>query len=967
MRLTFVITAIVVLVAPASGQGSGGVEGRVVAKRTLEPLVGVNIVIAGLNRGTATDIDGAFSISDLAEGAYPIVARFVGFKTETITTTVSAGATAVLNFEMEEDRLLLDELVVTGLGTSVERRKLSANVEVLHLREIETAPVMTVGQLLQGRVPGASVRMQSAQPGLGSVISFRGVKSVSADQTPAIYIDGVRVDNNSNTSLSLGGQRTSALSELLTSDIERIEIAMGGAASTLYGSEAANGVIQIFTKQGTPGQNRVVIRSEQGIDVPDTKFVQDTDFAYAEMVTDPSSAVFGQGSFLRDVFLRTGHFQNYYVGVSGGGDAATYNVSGRVQNSTGIQPSNESTIYALRSNVQSRLGRALNVGFSGSYVRSGFERLHAGNAIFDPYSTFGVGAALVLTGADTFDEALRLQLLPEVTEQVDRFTISAKARYEPSRLFKSGLTVGLDSRTSHQRVFLPIEYDAVSDRERGEIRRFDRDFLAMTVEYVGTISYPREGRIKSDLTFGVQGFREDSDYIQVVAQTFALPGTEDISQAGEVDVSETRSEVFNGGIFVREQVGFRDRLYADAGLRLDGSTSFGGDVGLQGYPSFGLAYTLSDNAVFQRWFGNTWSHMKLRISYGETGRFPKPFDRDVTFGGDSFRGESAPFFENPGNLDLKPERTRTVEGGFDAALLSDNIGIRLTAFSATTSDALFLVPEQPSTGRGLQLRNLGQIENKGIELGLDADVHWSKAVSLSLGLTYSWLRNEVTDIGDGPEFSVAGDGISAISRVAVGHPVGEWYASTPIDSNGDGLQDAFEYQFAGSTPYPTQFGSLSANLSVYRNLSLFATADWSLGARTADHTVWVSEIFGLERAVLPERFDTDGNSVGNYNTEGAGVFILQNGDFLKIREVSARYSLPSRVTKLLGLHSAVVFSSVRNLVTFVRQDLVDPELAGLSWAAALYNGGESTLELGGEQLHTLSPPRQIRFGFEIVF
>ena len=305
----------------------------------------MNVVIEALTQGAATDVDGSYTIEDVPEGTHEVSARFVGYGDDQATVDVQAGETTTQNFALGEDLLMLDELVVTGTGGSVERRKLSADVSVLNIRDIEEAPVTSVDQLLQGRVAGASVRMQSAQPGQGALVNLRGITSVFGSQTPVIYIDGVRVDNASGTSLSGGGETTSALAELLTNDVERVEITKGGAASTLYGSDAANGVIQIFTKRGNIGDPTITFRTEQGLDTPVTKFLNDTGFAFGQdedsPVNDPESDDFGQGNFIADEFLKNGYFQNYYVGVNGGREGLRYNVSGRAQNTTGVQPSNE--------------------------------------------------------------------------------------------------------------------------------------------------------------------------------------------------------------------------------------------------------------------------------------------------------------------------------------------------------------------------------------------------------------------------------------------------------------------------------------------------------------------------------------------------------------------------------------------------------------------------------------------------
>ena len=552
----------------AVAQQTGTLKGRITDARDGLPLPGANVGIPELlNKGAASDVSGHYTIEDVPVGTHTVVTRFVGYREVTVTVTIRAGEAFVQDFVLEEDFLNLDEIVVTGQGASVEKRRLSSDVSVLNIRDIESAPVASIDQLLQGRVPGASVRAQSAQPGQGMNINFRGITSAFASQTPVIYIDGVRVDNRSGTSLSNGGEETSALSELLTSDIERVEITRGGAASTLYGSDAANGVIQIFTKRGISGEPIVTFRTDQGVDIADTKFVQDTGFSFPSTTTDPDHPDFGKTSFLEDEFLQNSYFQNYYGSISGGVQDLTYHVSGRIQDAEGVQPNNSSTLYSLRGNVQASISEQVGVSFIGSYTRSNFQRLNNGTAIADPYTSFQVGDAYFFSGADNFDEALRRFLLPSISEGVNRFTIASTATYRPSALFSSRLTAGIDSRYNEQRNLEPAEFDIIGGNDSGLIERFNRDYSVVTLEYAGTINYPREGQITSSFTFGAQGFREETSIVQATGETFGLPGTEDIGEAGNISADENRSQVFNGGFYFKELVGFQDRIFLDVGVR----------------------------------------------------------------------------------------------------------------------------------------------------------------------------------------------------------------------------------------------------------------------------------------------------------------------------------------------------------------------------------------------------------------
>ena len=224
----------------------------------------------------------------------------------------------------------------------------------------------------------------------------------------------------------------------------------------------------------------------------------------------------------------------------------------------------------------------------------------------------------------------------------------------------------------------------------------------------------------------------------------------------------------------------------------------------------------------------------------------------------------------------------------------------------------------------------------------------------------------MTDIGGVADFNVGGSGVRAQQRVSEGHPIGEWRARTPYDSNNDGLLDDSEFRFTGDTPYPTQTGAFNTSLTLFRNLTIFALADWARGAKIFDWSSHWASFNGLERTVLPDRFDLDGNADGKFSTTSGGVFLLKDGDYLKLREVSVRYALPRTMMQRLGLTSASVFGTVRNLYTFSGQDLLDPEISGVSSNSSATEAVDG-LELGGEQSSTLSPPRQFRLGIEIVF
>lgn len=960
--------ALVVGAAPTAVDAqTGTVVGQVVDAQSGRPLSDAQISVTGTGRGSLSNAAGRFTILNVPVGTQTLRVVLIGYAAQEQSVTVSAGQTATATFRMAQDAIALEELVVTGVGQETERRRLTTSVDVLSAEEISQIPVTSVDQLLQGRVAGATVNAQSAQAGTASLINFRGVSSVFGSQTPVIYVDGVRVDNSQSTAAGTGGEQSSALADLLTSDIERIEITKGGAASTLYGSDAATGVIQIFTRKGRPGEARFTFRTEYGVDQPELKYMFDTPLTFPDIVEAGEVSP----TFMEDNYWKTGNSINNYLGISGGSDQMTYNVSGRIQNEDGVQPKNESTIYAVRGGMTANVSDNVTVNASGNYTRSSYGRLFNGTAIADPLTTFEVGDALFFSGAQSLQEALDIFLSPDIDETVNRFIFSGGLAWQITPSWFARLNTGLDYRGNQQRIEQPIGF--TPGEPTGQLTRYDRTFTSFTLDAATGYSWrSADGDIGNDLSIGAQGFREDLSIISSTGVGFALPGAPDFDQAADITSFEANQEVFTGGIYVDESLDLWNRLTLNAGVRFDASTSFGDEVNVETYPKAGISYLVSNEEFFPE-FGGFLNQFKIRGAYGETGKPPLPFTKDRSFNAISFRGESAPRFSNPGNEDLRPERTSTVEFGFDASLWNDRIGLDFTYFDATTTDALFDVPEQPVTGQGNQYRNLGEISNKGIELAWSLQVLNTSTFAWSLGGTYQTVDNRIIDMGSAAPFGAEGGqkrvcgpphdcipdqpGLEEL-------PVGAWYVSTPVDTNGDGLADGSELQFTGGQPTPKNSGSFNTSLRIGQSWSLSALADFARGHQVFDWgSVW-STFNGIyrreeiESVTFPVRYRADGTEVGKFSQSAARSAFVYDGDWFKVREVSVRYEVPERFATSVRADRATLYASGRNLWIWSANDLIDPELNGLS------GGG---LALGGESSITASVPRRFRFGVELVF
>lgn len=968
------ILAVAVPAAPVQAQ-TGVIQGQVLDGASRRPLGNAQVLVAGTGIGQLTNSSGNFLLLNVPAGEQTVQVTLIGYTEAEQTVTVSAGQTASVDFELGSTAISLNEIVVTGVGAETTRRALGTSVEVLSAEDFELAPVQSVDQLLQGRVAGATVNATSAQPGTGSLINFRGVSSVFGAQTPVIYVDGVRVDNDQSTAAGTGGEQSSALADLLTSDIERIEVTKGGAASTLFGSDAATGVIQIFTKKGTPGAPRITARVEHGLEMPELKYIFDMGVIFPERVESGEITE----RFMRDLYFKNDRTQNYYVGVSGGTADVTYSVSGRLEDRGGTQPRDASTNYNIRGGLQASLTEDFTLEFSGSYVRHNFERLYNGAAIADPLTTFEVGDALFFSGASTLHEALDIFLMPLIDESVNRFIFSAGARWNIRDDLTFKMTLGTDNRNNQQRTYQPIGF--TPGEPTGNLRRYDRNFTSVSLD--GGLTYAWEsagGTVGSSLTIGVQGFREDESVIFGNGRTFALPGTFDFGSAAVITAGEGNIEVFNGGVYVDEQLSLWDKLYVGGGFRVDAGSSFGDNIETELYPKATGSYILSDDISLP-----VVDELKLRAAYGQTGKFPGAFLKDRTFSATSFRGESAPRFANPGNEDLRPEKTSTIEAGIDAAFWGNRIGLDFTAYEARTTDALFQVPRQPVTGQGTQQENVGELLNRGVEVAINLQVLNTQFLAWSIGGTFNYNHNEVTDMGGVADFSVDNsqkrvtgcwtqeeEGNDDTCR---GGPVGAWWVTMPTDTNGDGLPDGSERNFTGTFPVPDKSGGVNTTISLGNDLTISALADWAGGHEVIDYgSIWATfnGIYRRERVrcgmdagsaegcayAFPTQYRADGTVRGKYSQSAARSAFLYDGDYFKIREVSVRYALPEAWVSLVNASRGTLYANGRNLWIWSVNEMIDGELSGL-------NGGG--LELGGESSITLSPNRTFRVGVEVVF
>jgi TonB-dependent SusC/RagA subfamily outer membrane receptor len=907
-------------------QDMGSIAGSVVDIKSGKPLAGANVYAKGALIGASTDADGFFLIKNVPMGDYILVAEYIGYYNSEKALIISSNEQAKVSFELSVSILELDAIVVTGTGTGVRKKELTTSISTISAAQIEAAPVESIDQLLQGRISGGQISTNSGMPGTGSRVRLRGITSANSSQTPVIYLDGIRLDNNDNFRLEqgTGGVAQNSLSDILVSDIERVEVIKGGAAATLYGSEAANGIIQIFTKKGYIGEPHLTFKVEQGFNAPETKYVLE--------------------DLTKDHILEDGHYQKYALTLTGGSSLLTYHLSGFLMGNDGVLPEDFNKQYSFRAGMQLFPGDDWQVKFSGGLVRDSYERMYNNNASVDLYGSVEQHSPDFFGDGLTEDQAvakIREYALPDINYNVNRFNIGATAEYDPGNIFSSRFTMGVDYRKNEERQFVPIAAAEVTGIDGGGLFRSDREYLTLTLDYAGTVRYPKSRDFSSTFTFGAQGFRVEDRESNVSATEFGLPGTDDFDNTANQTPLESNREVFNGGIYINEQLGYKEKLFFSAGLRVDGNTTFGDKVKSVAYPKFGLAYNITQESFWSGVFKETLNHLKFRVSYGETGNFPAPFTRDKTFLQGPFLDAVAANFGNPGNEDLEPERTKTIEFGVETSLLNERIGLEFNYFTETTDKALFLAPEQPSTGLGNQLRNVGSIENSGIELSVDAKVLAMSDFDVSIWGTYFSVDNEVTDLGDSQPFSIAGFAFLP-QRIEVGKPVGIFRTNIPND-------DGSFNTVLEKSPLPDFSYSFGITARLYKNWRVLIMGDGQSGGYSANLGKILRFLNGGE--VKGEQIPAGHNFVT------ASDIFIEDATFFKLREISVSYQFPQ---SYFGAQISLV-ASIRNVFILSKAKDFDPELSGAR------TGSVTGVDVGGININTISPPHQFRLTLQMGY
>jgi TonB-linked SusC/RagA family outer membrane protein len=839
-----------VLAAGPIAAQQGRITGRVTDAGSKEGLVAARLQVLGTSLVATTLQEGRYTINNVPAGSYEVRVFAVGYSASKQSVTVAAGQTVTLDFALNAVPVSLEEIVITATG---EQRKLELGHTVTSVRAdslVQYSPVTNISSLLQGKAAGVAILPSSGTTGTGTKIRIRGANSVSLTNEPLIVIDGAYTTRGTNSlSIGTGGQAPSRLNDLNPEDIQSIEVVKGPSAATLYGGDAANGVIVVTTKKGKAGRTQWAAWVEGGVlqdknDYPDNYKSYGRNLVNGVPTGNPVTCLLesiGRGvcaqdslttlNLLKDPVLTpigTGNRAQYGLSASGGTENVRYFVSGEYENETGTfklpdyererlleargvtelpdytERPNALDKISLRTNLNAALSSKTDVGVNVGYVSSTVILPQNDNNALGllPSGFFGRASAADTAGSSGWGFYKPGEIFSILREQsVERFTSSLQASSRATSWLTLRGTVGYDINNRKDYAFNETGLGPPFSTDYTQGRLDDNRFQtkSLTLDLGANANTRINESLSSRTSIGFQ-YVDARSIDNFAAGRGIASGIRTITGAATQFAGSADTRTKSMGLFLEEQLTFNDRLFLTLGVRADDASSIGKDYDVTLFPKASVSWLMSEEGFFPR--SDFLNLLRLRAAYGQSGLYPGTFDALVylnpTTAAINGVSASAVTIGGLGLSNLKPEHSTEYELGIDAGLWQDRLSVEFTYYNKTSDDALISRVLAPSLGVVTsRFENLGRVRNQGFELGLFAQPVRSNSVTWDISVTGSKLDNELLELGtiDGKEIPPI---VFGQQRHVPGYPLGGFWTRpyTYEDKNGDGLIDRTEVTMA---------------------------------------------------------------------------------------------------------------------------------------------------------------------------
>ncbi|MBB4079969.1 TonB-linked SusC/RagA family outer membrane protein [Lewinella aquimaris] len=909
-----------------------------------EPLIGVSVLVVGTTTGTVTDFDGNFTVN-VPDDRNALRLSYTGFVPQTVE--VSRGM-APVDITLDEDVANLEQVVVTGLASTIKRSNLANAVSVVSGEELTgVTSQQTVDGALYGKLTGVNIVQTSGAPGGGYAVRLRGVSSLSGNNQPLFIVDGVYISNvelpsgSRNASGANSASEESAsnrIADLNPDDIESIEVLKGASAAAIYGTRANAGVVIITTKKGVAGETKVSFNQDLGFntiikkvgrrtftaDQVEQEFGGTTPdqiaagkaaraaFEAAQArgeIFDYEDIIYGEKGFISDSRLR----------VSGGSDRTNFFVSGSYRDEDGIIKGTGYERFTARLNLTHQINDRLKIQSNTNFVRSSASRSFSGNENEGGLS-YGYTLAFTRDYVNLFPDEdgnypdnpnfsgnpLQTRDQTRNEEDINRVLQGINVNYrllqQDNQTLNLVLNGGLDFILSKTFVYVPENFQSQRGRQNGFLAEGKNDLFNYNYSAIAVHDYYTDSGINFTTQAGITYINQSADQL-LTQSTQLIPLQTNLGQGAAQEIDQTLLNVEEFGYVVQEEVNLYDRVILTGGLRFDKSSLNGDPNKFFTFPRASVAVNLNE---FDFWnTSGPIDQFKLRAAYGVTGNSAS-FGRLFTSLTNNNIGGRGGFTVDgqQGNSTLEPETSSEMEFGTDLGLFDNKVSLTATYYIRDVKDLLYDRSLPTSSGFSNEIRNDLDLRNRGFEFQLGLNPVREDNFYYRTTLNFWFNRSEITRLGvpDGSE----GEDIPSFvpPGVAFGLGLGTFYINegspiTGLWENVDGVPTQ-----TGDTEPDFQFG-WNNNFTLFQNLDINFLFHWREG----------SELLNLTRLLT-----NLGNTTPREYDDLTGF--IEDGSYFRLREAGINYRIPLNSDVIRGLKVGI---SGRNIFTITDYSSYDPE------------------------------------------
>lgn len=944
------------------------ITGTVTSATDKSAIPGVTVVIKGTTKGTVTDLNGIYSLE--APSTATLIFSFLGMQKQEI----SVNNRRQISVEMTEDRIDLGEIVVMGYNTE-SKKLISGSFGLVNQEEIKSIPLRTLEGVLQGKAAGVIINQNSGTPGGQNSIKLRGGSSINASNQPLIIIDGVPAITGSYGQIGYSGQEIDALSDINPNDIEQITILKDASATAIYGARASNGVILITTKKGSLQKTSINLNTSYGWQTVPKERLPELMNA-AQWNEYKGTDVQGIDTDWMSEILQVAPTSNTELSVSSGNDKTRLFISGSYYNQEGTIKGTSFDRYSGRMNVDHKILPNLTIGGGISMSYSKNQRVEGDQTLFGPLpNALSIPAIYPVYNEDgTYNELGPYANPVAIYKETNNVAFSNRNNGNVFLEYKflDGFTFttkwGADIYNLREHGYDPVttrqgaKYNGLSIEGTSYVSNL---VSSNVLQYITTIGEKHNIEAMAGNSF--EKYARRNTYIEAI--DFPNENFQYITSAGVIRAAS--SSALDRGMnsyFGQFKYNYLYKYIVTLTARADGSSKFGKNNQYGYFPAVSAAWRVGEEDFIKQF---SWiNELKVRASYGLTGNdgIPDFASLGLYGGGFNYGGVSGIAPTQLPNPDLKWETTSQMGFGIDLAFFDNRISIKADIYSNHTSDLLLARPIPPSTGYTSIYANIGDLENKGFEIELNTenlrgDFIWNTSFNFAAN------RNKVIKLYEGQPISDLGRGSNWVME---GEPIGIFMGYNCLgvdpttgdlvyeDINKDGVITAADLTKTGD-PNP-DFTTGMTNTFSYKNfdLSVFIQA------------VYGNDVFNGTRIYLESGTGEDNQTttmlrrwrnpgdVTDVPRAGDGRIssrFIENGSFLRIRNVSFGYSFPKTLLGKSGIKSLRLYVSGQNLYTFTTYSGMDPEVN--------YFGNSNIVQ--GTDFFTYPQSRTILFGLNVGF